>query len=357
MLLFVILSGRTNAQNPIYNINDLNDFAEAVSGGNNYSGRTVNLMNSIPDTFYMTIGNDHNYFQGRFNGNGHTIIIKRITPIPDTIQNVGLFSRVEGSVWDLVLEGTVVGGAGSVSIGGICGELISGQITNCSNYAEIGFLLGYNYHMGGIAGKSSGTILYCVNNGDVYGRDFVGGIVGYYDYSSGMMQFCSNAGKISGTNHHYDNVHHGRIGGIAGQIEGTLNEPIQRGLTNIGHIDGGEYNYVGGIVGFLNSVQLYNCSNAGMVNGSWKHAGSLVGGIAGHISAGSILKHCINTNKITQFFFGGAIAGVVGGGCLVDSCYYDEQMSCVGDLNATNMSTLSMLGDNMRHLIDTINGA
>lgn len=61
-------------------------------------------------------------------------------------------------------------------IGGIAGYNI-GTIQDCQNTIEIGYIhIGYN--IGGIAGRSSGYIENCTNEGSIYGRKDVGGIVG-----------------------------------------------------------------------------------------------------------------------------------------------------------------------------------
>ena len=69
--------------------------------------------------------------------------------------------------------------ASVTDIGGVCGSNF-GSIKNSNNYAIIGYEhVGYN--IGGIAGSESGYIVNCVNNGDVYGRKEVGGIVGQFE--------------------------------------------------------------------------------------------------------------------------------------------------------------------------------
>ena len=61
-------------------------------------------------------------------------------------------------------------------MGGIAGES-TGIISDCVNYCKIGFAhTGYN--VGGIAGKQSGKVITCSNEGEIYGRKDVGGIVG-----------------------------------------------------------------------------------------------------------------------------------------------------------------------------------
>ena len=63
-----------------------------------------------------------------------------------------------------------------VDAGGICGYS-QGTILSCTNNALVGYEhVGYN--IGGIVGRQNGYVDLCVNNGEIYGRKDVGGIVG-----------------------------------------------------------------------------------------------------------------------------------------------------------------------------------
>ena len=64
----------------------------------------------------------------------------------------------------------------TTNTGGIAGRN-TGFLERCRNNGTVGYLhLGYN--VGGVAGRSSGYVSECMNNGEVYGRRDVGGIVG-----------------------------------------------------------------------------------------------------------------------------------------------------------------------------------
>ena len=131
-----------------------------------------------------------------------------------------------------VIEGCFVSGTiqGSHFVGGIAGENL-GKIDSCRNEAlvnttteqnkvdisdvTIDTILGAETaltvtDLGGIAGTSSGTILNCVNAGDVcypYIGYNVGGIAGS---QKGFLSGCSNFGNINGRK---------EVGGIVGQLE------------------------------------------------------------------------------------------------------------------------------------------
>jgi len=56
-----------------------------------------------------------------------------------------------------------------------------------------------------------------------------------------------------------------------------------QGSTNIGIIKGGNYHFVGGIAGYLDSnVKMAACINSGIVEGSHLNGG-MVGGIVGYV--------------------------------------------------------------------------
>jgi len=159
--------------------------------------------------------------------------------------------------------------------------LHGGEIINCTNLADIfgDTTLGRyapNY-AGGICGEAKGGISYCINNGSICGGAYVGGIVGYIEALK-FFRYCGNAGKINGRIYNLNLNHETYMGGIAGYIKGRdtmMNTHI--GFINIGHVDGHNYGYVGGIVGCLDSNGLDHCINAGMVDGHRTYVGGIVG--------------------------------------------------------------------------------
>ncbi|MDO5564525.1 MAG: GLUG motif-containing protein [Eubacteriales bacterium] len=89
-------------------------------------------------------------------------------------------------------------------IGGICGYS-SGKINLSTNFAEIGYKrVGYN--VAGVVGRSGGYVSACINNGNIYGRKDIGGIVGQLepeveksligDTSSDLKKETENLNKI-----------------------------------------------------------------------------------------------------------------------------------------------------------------
>jgi len=193
-------------------------------------------------------------------------------------------------------------------------------------------------------------ILNSINNGNIVGGTFTGGIVGRMNMLHfSTLLFCANAGKISGFPVHNDNYNNQSfIGGIVGFAVNNDFTVFFRGQTNIGHIDGGRYKYVGGIGGCIVNFPILDCMNSGMVDGG--DITTIIGGIAGYISSRYGINAALNTNKVgpgSAFNFGALIG--LNAGVTLSNCYYDNQMSGIGDTNtnAIGLPTAAMLGDNL----------
>ena len=211
------------------------------------------------------------FFQGTFDGQGHTIrglYATKAPNMPGAIVNYGLISVLrQGTVQGLTVTGYVHCDSGSA--GGIVGfsELTdSATIKNCVNYCTV---RSDKHYAGGIIGyanknKSTLTISDCANYGAVVGISYAGGIVGYsnYQYESDtdrmIIQSCLNAGSVKAGF---------RAGGIAGFVSGT-----NISLTdcfNTGALMGtGEFANVGGILGSANVNSRFKmefCYSVGLV--------------------------------------------------------------------------------------------
>ena len=87
-----------------------------------------------------------------------------------------IISDVLAGSFELVKDAKKVRAEVGVDTGGIAG-FSRGGIYQCRNYSAVGYEhAGYN--IGGIAGRQSGIVSFCVNEGMIYGRKDVGGIVG-----------------------------------------------------------------------------------------------------------------------------------------------------------------------------------
>ena len=100
-----------------------------------------------------------------------------------------------------------------------------GQIYNCSVSGTIDVDM-YNANVGGIVGSaSSGMVTYCENNVDVYGTGRIGGILGQVN-GSVVVANCINSGSIN----YKFNTQSGCAAGIVGKcIKGSVSYNINNG--------------------------------------------------------------------------------------------------------------------------------
>ena len=95
------------------------------------------------------------------------------------------------------------------NVGGICGSLENGALSDCGN---TGAVSGTRY-IGGIAGLNVVTISSAYNTGAVSGTYYIGGIAGK-NGSDGTVTSAYNTGTVSGSSN--------QVGGIAGYNIGTV---------------------------------------------------------------------------------------------------------------------------------------
>ncbi len=173
---------------------------------------------------------------------------------------------------------------------------LRGNITAANEKECIGSICGVNY----------GTIKNCSFQGNVSGRESVGGIVGTNE-SSGTVTGCSTSGRITG---YYT------TGGIAGKNHGVLTYCTNRAGINddsdwveeddemgsglpfgIGSSDSETELYsgvdTGGVTGYSDGM-IARCTNYGKVG--YEHTGYNIGGIAGR-QAG-VVSLCTNNGTV-----------------------------------------------------------
>ena len=227
-------------------------------------------------------------FGGTFQGNDHTISGLSIT---GDGSHQGLFRYLQpgGQVKNLTVRGTVAPGGSA------------GQV-------------------GGIVGRSQGTLSLCTFVGMVKGSADVGGIVGV-NGATGRVTGCTSTAAVSGKL---------RAGGVAGKNEGILLSCVNRGSVNTAledftpeELDAGivlespdgsrpgaagvnaaGWQDAGGIAGYSSGV-IQSCSNLGPVG--YAHVGYNVGGVAGRQTG--LLSGCSNSGRILGRKDVGGIAG------------------------------------------------
>ena len=228
-------------------------------------------------------------FSGTFNGGGHTISGLTLT---ESLSPAGLFLTLERGafVHALKVEGQVTPGGTKEFVGGIAGRSY-GTIEECSFF---GVVKGESA-VGGIVGRNEagGLVANCTVSGSVSANRYTGGIAGY---NLGTLRACINSASVNTANVDptlslddlsidpasslTDLVSVGAAesrnatsdtGGVAGYSSGSLLSCINRGAVGYPHFG---YN-VGGGAGRSDGFVDF-CSNYGMIYGR-KDVGGIVG--------------------------------------------------------------------------------
>lgn len=244
----------------------LKNIAKLVNDGN--TGIDITLTGNITLTGDWTpIGTSiSNAYKGTFDGGGHTITGLTVTT---SDQYAGLFGNLSGTVKDVTLKDVKIESNNEISA------------------------------VGGVAGRSYGTLENCSVSGSVIGRgknSIAGGVVGYQ--SGGFLTGCSSSATVNAGN---------IAGGVAGSTDrgATLTACYATGDVTLESINSGG-NFVGGVVGSNTSCTLKACYAWGSVTGSG--SGTIyVGGVTGTNDEGT-LTACYHANETVS-----GPAGTTGG--------------------------------------------
>lgn len=227
-------------------------------------------------------------------------------------------------------SGNSMGIIAGVNTGDIENCTVSGGITTTSEegYSNASYL-------GGIAGQneSSGKITNCVNRADVYGYDFLGGVVG--SNNGGTVENCRNYGTIIGIYFY--------IGGIAGYGRGDykITNCANEGSVSGASVADSRPQNIGGIVGYGGAGSVTNCVNSGEVSGSY----DFVGGIMGASSGGDKITNCVSTGEVSgngSSYVGGIIGHT--GGATLGNCAWLEGTAGKGVGGGTQPDGVIMIG-------------
>ena len=248
------------------------------------------------------------YWRGHFHGNGKTITRNYESVI---CSELGYYlDGVTATIDSLIADGYAY--TDHIYIAGIVCIIRYGSIiSNCVNNATIictddGSKYGM-FEKGAIVAKNEGTIINCINNGDITGVDRIGGIAG--DNDGGQIINCINTGKITATASGDNSIFSG-VGGICGTIANSSYYGISN-CVNTGTVVG--QGFVGGIIGLANGKPMSpspitNCVNYGYIKGT-----SAVGGIAGimwgGIYANVNISNCVNAGVVEGSSDVGSIVG------------------------------------------------
>ena len=278
----------------------------------------------------------------------------------------GIAGRAFGEIVDCANTGLVTSETNYA--GGIAG--LAYQITNMKNVTNDGDVKGNNY-VGGIIGELNNgfgtsdpvtTINKVSNQGNVEGNDYVAGLFGngYFNsaeeyYGSGSVKAwhsnkaiiteSSNLGNITGRDY---------VGGIFGKATSDNNGSNITDCSSTSTISA--RSYVGGIAGYLDNIQVDNCSNldtAITISGAALSESTKVSYVGGYVGRGYIIKNCDNAVSITAP--GQFVGGIIGWGYgNVTNCSNTANISSTdnyvggiaGDLyQVTSLNKLSNTGD------------
>lgn len=205
---------------------DLKNYCHAAEDGKE-------LLSWIP------IGNDNYRWEGKMDGQGHTISHFYIK----TAQNyVGLFGYTDGAtIQDLIFDYAKV-------------ENVSTTNTK-TDYTGILAGLAYGDSPSHIKGIKT------TNNCTVMGQEDTGGIVGSANIN---LENCENRSSVKGT---------GNVGGIAG----SSFERNIKCCTNYGTVENGDDQCIGGIIGYAYGISIEDCANYGKITSTDWYAGGIVG--------------------------------------------------------------------------------
>lgn len=288
---------------------------------------------------FQSIGTIDKAFTGKFDGLDYNIFNLNINRADET--NVGLFGVVgEGAVINNV---TLVGGSiiGQNNVGALAGSVQGvAQISNITNSASVTG----KYNVGGIVGESKGAAFTgLVNTGAIEAENSTdasnaGGLIG--SMNGGTLGGASyNLGSVTGSG--------SNVGGLVGYAANAIigNEG-ENAVTVYNRLNvTGAYN-VGGIVGNMESTQVYNAENSGNVSATRYKTGDYfyhsahykesnekdivkqenvnianAGGIAGSASGSSMITDVLNTGDVSSstaegnsytYYMAGNVGGIVG---------------------------------------------
>ena len=332
------------------------------------------LENDIDMTGYDIISAKS--FVGTFDGKNHSI---------KNWNNGGepLFQNNAGTIKNLVIDASCV----MTIVPGTTGFIAAtnaGTIDGCVNKANgtcNGDLTAVT-NFGAIAGRSTGVVKNCTNNGDMIfdtaagsaSNNCIGGVVGQFEAASGVVavENCTNNGAVKFTtgstpkNMYIGGVVGGSVVNAKGKGKnagnGLKDYGIVKGCTNTGAVShvwsvnaSGSYCDVGGVAGYIEGW-IENCTNKGTVTlkDSDDPAASstrpALGGVVGYVTKGA--KDCVNEGNVvargvwaagTEGNAGAAgihqplFGGVIGGAGEYYLAAYDGEGTVSGCINKGKM--------------------
>ncbi|MFD0674410.1 S-layer homology domain-containing protein [Cohnella sp. GCM10027633] len=210
---------------------------------------------------WLPIGDVDSSFGGNMDGDGHAIT--GLTIHRPNADYVGLFGYVRGKIANLKLDNVDI--EGKDYVGGLAGYVKNGTISNSD---ASGTVVGLN-DVGGLVGHvERGTIGNSYSAGSVTGLYRVGGLAGYNVL--GTIGDCYSEGNVTGI---ADSFY---IGGLVGRNEGVLSGEQGTIINSYATGNAAGDNQVGGLVGQNHAATIQASYATGEVAAIW-YAGGLAG--------------------------------------------------------------------------------
>ena len=213
------------------------------------------------------------------------------------------------------------------------GAEVLGTIQNCENYGEVTSITkggeGNSSYAGGIWGCGSGKLIDCKNNAKVLGANYAGGIAG--NIENGEITSCTNSAEVTA----YYQCVGGICGTVSGSVaisecinsgDIAINDTSEGGNAGVGGICGGSWIP-------MKAISIVNCYNSGNLSGYQKYDDIMyIFGIFGSLLTDTKydidILNCCNAGTITyRSPMGGA--AYTGGVCLtlaigvnVEHCFW-----------------------------------
>lgn len=295
LALLALCGGVLGEELKITDVTKFIEFSNNVNSGIDYTNTTVFLETDIDLTGhnFVPIGTEEHYFNGIFDGKGHSI--KNLLIDTNTIQYVGLFGFVESATIK------------NVMIDSTC-SFVSGY-NQSQSIAHVASLVGACYEPCILENNVNfASVTYA---GDTDTAQ-VGGIVGYMLTKDGLSHIknCANYATITSTGLYSQ----ARIGGIAGFIYGPgyVRNCLSYGDFDAKTVRDGATCRLGGIVGSAEKTLIDNCVSAGAVNTATNNAdNAYFGGVVGVGSQYLTVTNCYWSDKISKNALGSSISSTV----------------------------------------------
>ncbi len=321
------LEGEGTEQNPflIRNTDEMVIFRDLVNSGEGFQNCYVRMENDItlPSDWTPVGSSRDNPFKGIFDGNNKTLTVPSgglplfghvygaevhdLSVLGEKIAGYGLVNNFEGvglSGSAIIIDNVTLKSGTQTLKSGLIGANITtngyagcsagfvATIRNCT--IEEGVVIGYNKDqtiIGSFAGRMQGTIENCTSYATVYGKNYVGGIIGSRDNAMGTctVSNCSFYGTVEASGNHAGGIVGGgycdlsapngiritvlnctasgtvigadKVGGILGGdsfVAQGWNSYSFRGNTFTGTVKATNGSYVGGIIGYYHSLNKFD---------------------------------------------------------------------------------------------------